>query len=118
MFSYFICHISYAIWHMKYGIWHCSSVSLYVLRSMKRPGAHHHADNRDQAEQQKQRRRDQRDRNRELVIAGNKPLIRKSIPLPAQFEHEGDVLPDAQREHHYAEQHQGHAEIARRFASK
>src|SRR5215510_3449469 len=111
MSLYFICHISYATWGM-------SSLFGIALPSMKRPRAHRHADNRDQTEHQQQRRRDERNRNRELVFAGNKPLTHKRLPVGAQFEHEGDMPPDAQREHDDTEHDQSHAEVARRFASK
>jgi hypothetical protein len=72
-------------------------VSYRARHLMKRPCAHGHAYNRNQANQQQQRRRDECDRNRKPIIARNKPSVRERLPLGAQFEHEGDVLPDAKR---------------------
>jgi hypothetical protein len=68
------------------------------------------------ADQEQDRRGDERERGRESALAMNEPFVPHLLALHAKLEHELDVIDDADHQHRDAERHQRNAEMPRRVA--
>src|SRR5271165_5003774 len=83
-------------------------------RSAERSDLKLHADDRRDADDKKEKRRNQGERHREDSLAVDEPGLAHRLPQAAKPEHELDMVEDAQEQHQDAERDQREAEVTRR----